>query len=122
MTGIERIHHERVGELRVRDRWVHVAPRQAAVGGCRHRAADVLTVCGLAVVRIDRDEESVATLRLDDAPALDLVGANAYVGFCGTCDVLNSKAPFRNGLATNVGTSKRPTRYSSQGWHIARAA
>jgi hypothetical protein len=54
--------------------------------------------------------------------AIDLVGSNAYVGFCGTCDVLNNPAPFHSGLATNVGGSKRPARYSSQGWHMARAA
>jgi len=53
--------------------------------------------------------------------ALDLVGPDAYVGFCGTCDVLNAHTPFQNGIATNVGGSKRPARYSTSGWHFARA-
>ena len=53
--------------------------------------------------------------------ALDLVGSSSYVGFCGTCDVLNAHTQFMNGIATNVGGSKRPARYSSNGWHFARA-
>jgi hypothetical protein len=52
--------------------------------------------------------------------ALDLIGSNAYVGYCGTCAVLDSMAPFKNGLATNVGGSKRPIRYQTDGWHVAR--
>ena len=66
--------------------------------------------------------EASPTDPVNQMTALDLVGSNAYVGFCGTCDVLNNPAPFQNGLATNVGGSKRPTRYESQGWHMARAA
>ncbi|MCA1834048.1 MAG: hypothetical protein LC750_15230, partial [Actinobacteria bacterium] len=61
-----------------------------------------------------------------DAPnqmtALDLVGSSAYVGFCGTCDILTDTRPFKNGLATNVGGSKPGARYVSSGWHIAKAA
>ncbi|MHB8513469.1 MAG: WD40/YVTN/BNR-like repeat-containing protein [Actinomycetota bacterium] len=55
--------------------------------------------------------------------ALDLNGANAYVGFCGPCDVLNQAVPFQNGLATNVSTGRSKAKIgSSDGWHIARAA
>jgi hypothetical protein len=53
--------------------------------------------------------------------ALDLYGANAYVGYCGVCDVLSDTRPFRSGLATNVGGKGRPARYSSSGWHIPAA-
>ncbi|MEA2292418.1 MAG: hypothetical protein QOE86_57 [Solirubrobacteraceae bacterium] len=41
--------------------------------------------------------------------ALDLVGTNAYVGYCGSCDPVKLKQKFRNGLATDVGGT----------WHIA---
>jgi hypothetical protein len=53
--------------------------------------------------------------------AIALDGANAYVGFCGLCDVLNNKVPFHNGIATNVGGGKPAKRYSSDGWHFAAA-
>ncbi|MDP9405448.1 MAG: S-layer homology domain-containing protein, partial [Actinomycetota bacterium] len=53
--------------------------------------------------------------------ALDLQGDAAYVGFCGVCDILNAKKPFRNGLATNVGGDKPPRRMTPDGWHIASA-
>ena len=53
--------------------------------------------------------------------ALDLVSDAAYVGFCGVCDTLNTAAPFKNGLATNVGADVDPERMTSQGWHIAAA-
>lgn len=54
--------------------------------------------------------------------ALDLVGSAAYVGYCGTCDVLNDPAPFRSGIATNVGGAAAPEPASPDGWHIAAAA
>jgi len=53
--------------------------------------------------------------------AMDLYDANAYVGYCGVCDVLGEKRPFKSGLATNVGGKTRPKRYTSSGWHIASA-
>lgn len=53
--------------------------------------------------------------------AVALQGDAAYVGFCGTCDVLNNPAPFRTGLATNVGGSQPPQRMTANGWHIAAA-
>ena len=53
--------------------------------------------------------------------AVALQGDAAYVGFCGTCDVLNSPAPFETGLATNVGGAQPPARTTSDGWHIASA-
>jgi hypothetical protein len=66
--------------------------------------------------------EATDTDPVNQMSAIDLIGPNAYVGFCGQCDVLNGKAPFQNGIATNVGGSKAPARYSSSGWHFARAA
>ncbi|HYO60991.1 MAG TPA: hypothetical protein VEU29_03740 [Actinomycetota bacterium] len=43
--------------------------------------------------------------------AVALRGKNAYVGFCGVCDIISSAEPFRNGIATSVGGK----------WHIAPA-
>ena len=48
-------------------------------------------------------------------------GANAYVGYCGVCDVLSDNRPFRSGIATNVGTQVAPQKMTSNGWHIAKA-
>lgn len=44
--------------------------------------------------------------------AIDVHGDTIYVGYCGVCDVLNAKAPFKSGIATNAGGT----------WHIAAAA
>lgn len=56
------------------------------------------------------------------ASALDLNGDNAYIGFCGYCDVVTGGVPFANGIATNVGGSAPPQRMTSSGWHIAKAS
>ncbi|MBW3665504.1 MAG: hypothetical protein KY469_20610 [Actinobacteria bacterium] len=53
--------------------------------------------------------------------AIDTVRDAAYVGFCGTCDILNSDVPFQNGLATNVDGGEPRERLTSKGWHIASA-
>lgn len=53
--------------------------------------------------------------------AIDLVGAAAYVGFCGPCDALNTRVGFASGLATNVGGSAPPKIRSKDGWHVAKA-
>lgn len=53
--------------------------------------------------------------------AVDLRGNEAYVGFCGNCDTLNKTAPFRNGLATNVGGNQPAKAKTADGWHIAAA-
>ncbi|MDQ3877098.1 MAG: hypothetical protein M3290_01930 [Actinomycetota bacterium] len=58
---------------------------------------------------------------LNQESAIDLYKSNAYVGYCGVCSVLNVKAPFKNGIATNVGGSGPPKRYVKSGWHIAKA-
>lgn len=52
--------------------------------------------------------------------SIDLHGPRAYVGFCGICHVLDNDNKFKNGLATNVGGNKKPGRYTSHGWHIAK--
>jgi photosystem II stability/assembly factor-like uncharacterized protein len=62
----------------------------------------------------------------DDDPdnqmsAIDLGGDNAYIGYCGFCDVITQGTPFANGIATNVGGSAPPKRLTSAGWHIAAA-
>jgi len=62
-----------------------------------------------------------ATDPVNSMTAIDLYGANSYVGFCNVCAPLNSPVGFQSGLVTNVGGSKRPARYSSNGWHRARA-
>jgi photosystem II stability/assembly factor-like uncharacterized protein len=53
--------------------------------------------------------------------AIDLNGDNAYIGYCGFCDVITQGRPFANGIATNVGGSQAPKRLTGQGWHIAAA-
>jgi hypothetical protein len=53
--------------------------------------------------------------------AIDVHGDAAYVGFCGVCDILNATAPFKRGIATNVGGTAPPKRGTSDGWHIAAA-
>ena len=45
------------------------------------------------------------------ASAMDLRGANFYVGFCGGCDPVKLNIKFKNGFATNVGGK----------WHITAA-
>lgn len=57
----------------------------------------------------------------NSASAIDLHGANAYVGFCGLCDVELEGIPFSNGIATNVGGSAPPKATTTDGWHIAKA-
>lgn len=44
-----------------------------------------------------------------------------YVGFCGTCDILNQSVPFQNGIATNVGGDRPPRAGSTDGWHTVDA-
>jgi hypothetical protein len=53
--------------------------------------------------------------------AIDLFGKQAYVGYCGVCDVLADTRPFKSGIATNVNGAADPKRYTSNGWHIAKA-
>jgi hypothetical protein len=68
----------------------------------------------------DVDAGETDTDAINQMTALDLIGANAYVGFCSACDVLNEPRPFLNGLATNVGGRQSPLALTSRGWHIVR--
>jgi hypothetical protein len=54
--------------------------------------------------------------------AVGVRGANAYVGFCGYCDIVTGGLPFNSGIATNVGGAKPPKIGTGDGWHIAPAA
>jgi hypothetical protein len=54
--------------------------------------------------------------------AIGVRGTAAYVAYCGVCDILNATAPFKSGIATNVGGSAAPESMTSKGWHIATAA
>jgi photosystem II stability/assembly factor-like uncharacterized protein len=49
--------------------------------------------------------------------AIDTRGHATYVGYCGPCDLLNTPYPFKNGIATNVGGSKKPKAGTGNGWH-----
>ncbi|MBW3665789.1 MAG: glycoside hydrolase, partial [Actinobacteria bacterium] len=69
----------------------------------------------------DPDAEASDTDPANSMSAVDLERDNAYVGFCGTCDILNTDIPFKNGIATNVAAEDVPGRMTSQGWHFARA-
>jgi hypothetical protein len=70
----------------------------------------------------DANAEATPLDPANSMSAVALRGDAAYVGFCGTCDVLDNPAPFRTGLATNIGGSAPPERLTSSGWHIAAAA
>ena len=76
---------------------------------------------GTASQRGNADAEPTPTDPANQMTALDLVGRHAYVGFCGTCDVLDVAAPFRNGLATNVAGKKPAKTGASDGWYFAKA-
>jgi hypothetical protein len=54
-----------------------------------------------------------ATDPANGTSAVDVHGDAIYAGYCGVCDALNARAPFKSGIATNVGGS---------GWHIAAAS
>ena len=54
--------------------------------------------------------------------AAQVIGDDAYVGFCGSCDPVKLKQRFHNGVATNVGGAKPAKRMTGDGWHIAAAA
>lgn len=69
----------------------------------------------------DKNAEQTADDAKNIQSAIQVRGNNAYVGYCGVCDVLSDTRPFRSGIATNVGGSKSPKRYSTDGWHIAKA-
>jgi photosystem II stability/assembly factor-like uncharacterized protein len=49
--------------------------------------------------------------------AVDLLGDNAYVGYCGPCGG-TSQHRFGRGLATNVGGALPPQRMTGNGWHV----
>ncbi|MHB8511028.1 MAG: WD40/YVTN/BNR-like repeat-containing protein [Actinomycetota bacterium] len=53
--------------------------------------------------------------------ALDLLGDNAYVAYCGPCDIMNTNVGFHSGIATNVDGSLPPQKGTPNGWHIASA-
>lgn len=58
---------------------------------------------------------------LNGMSAIDVYGDAMYVGFCGPCDILNARVPFKRGFATNVGGTSPPRAGTSDGWHIASA-
>ena len=62
-----------------------------------------------------------ATDPANQVSALDTLGDESYVAYCGVCDILNAEAPFNSGIATNVGGDQPAKRMTSNGWHIATA-
>jgi hypothetical protein len=52
---------------------------------------------------------------------LDNEGDATYVAYCGPCNLAGSDAPFRSGIATNVGGDAPPQRGTSDGWHHVAA-
>ena len=69
----------------------------------------------------DSGATASATDPANQLSALDTLGQSSYVAFCGVCDILNAEAPFKSGVATNVGGDKPAKRMTSDGWHIAAA-
>ncbi len=54
---------------------------------------------------------------------IDLYDGQAYVAFCGPCDLINNwDTGIQNGLATNVGGAEPPVKGEPDGWHFATAA
>jgi hypothetical protein len=85
-------------------------------------SSDWAVVYDLGTQKHPGDKDAVPA---DDDPVnsmtgIDLYKSNAYVGYCGVCSTLDATAPFKSGIATNVGGSKAPERYKSDGWHIAK--
>ncbi|MFY9588914.1 MAG: hypothetical protein WAT66_15840 [Actinomycetota bacterium] len=76
---------------------------------------------GTALHPGDADAAATPEDPVNAMSAVDLVGPNAYVGYCGTCVVLNSPAPFRSGIATNVGGKAPAKKGTADGWHFAKA-
>ena len=64
----------------------------------------------------------------NSSSAVDVSGANMYVGFCAQCDSFLEGIPFTNGIATNVGSAAPVKGYTeggtnpdpAPGWHIAK--
>lgn len=53
---------------------------------------------------------------------IHLYDGQAYVGFCGPCDLINNwDTGIQNGIATNVGGDAAPVKGGSDGWHFAAA-
>ena len=64
----------------------------------------------------------------NSSSAVDVSGANMYVGFCAQCDTFLEGVPFTNGIATNVGGAADPVKGSTSfynssayevSWHLA---
>src|SRR3954447_24203973 len=69
----------------------------------------------------DENAASSATDPNNQTSATEVYGANAYIGYCGFCDVLTQSTPFKRGLATNVAGKAAPKKAAADGWHIAKA-
>jgi hypothetical protein len=69
--------------------------------------------------------DKAATAGEDDpdnhGTAAQVIGDDAVVGFCGSCDPVKLRQRFKNGIATNVGGDKPGKRLTAGGWHIAAA-
>ncbi|MCI0415803.1 hypothetical protein L0222_23765 [bacterium] len=86
-------------------------------------AHDWVKVFDLGTASKPGDPAATATTTdpLNQMSTLTVYGDAVYVGFCGTCDILNNAARFKNGLATNVGGSQPPQRMTANGWRLAGA-
>src|SRR6185503_15036209 len=69
----------------------------------------------------DATAESSPTDPDNHGISAQVIGDDAYVGFCGSCDPVKLKQRFKNGVATNVGGDKPGKRMTGDGWHIAAA-
>ena len=54
--------------------------------------------------------------------ALRVRGADAYAGFCGSCDPVKLHELFHSGIATNVAGEKPAKTGAPDGWHVAAAS
>lgn len=76
---------------------------------------------GTSLTPGSRPDELASNEVLNAMSAMDIERNAAYLGFCGVCDILNSPAPFRNGIATNVNGDLPDIAGTTDGWHIAAA-
>lgn len=53
--------------------------------------------------------------------SLDAQGDAVYVAYCSPCNLAGASAPFRSGIATNVGGDAPPKAGTPDGWHHAAA-
>ena len=95
------------------------APPGATAANCQAANVPFNTVFDLNTLPAPTDSSGNKAPNIPSALAVRQ--ANEYVGYCGYCDPATQRAPFANGIATNVGGSAPPKIGTGDGWHQADA-